>query len=666
MSNADWDDDDPFEEQRAEIENPMKRLFLEYGSNYTGAAIIGVIASFFARILDLLPALMLGVAIDAVIRQEIPYAEAFPVGGWIVAPYVPDGRLAQFWLTIGIIAGAFLCSAVFHWTRNWGFNTFAQNVQHDIRTDTYDEMQRLDMGFFADKQTGEMMSILSNDVNRLEKFLNDGMNSLFRLLVMVLGIGGLLFAINRQLALIALLPVPLIALFTYLFIQTIQPKYAEVRSTVGKVNSRLENNLGGIQVIKSSTTEEYESERVEDVSRDYFDANWGAIRTRIKFFPGLRVLAGIGFVITFLVGGLWVISGPPGPFSGELSTGMFVVFILYTQRFIWPMAQFGQIINMYQRARASSERIFGLMDEPNRVGEEPNAPDLEVTEGRVEYDDVSFSYGNHEAERPMGESTEERPDSGDGEMILENIDFTVDGGETLALVGPTGAGKSTVLKLLLRMYDVDEGAIRIDGQNVENVTLRSLRESLGYVSQDTFLFYGSVEENITYGTFDASREDVIEAAKMAEAHEFIENLPEGYDTEVGERGVKLSGGQRQRLSIARAILKDPDILVLDEATSDVDTETEMLIQRSIDELAADRTTFAIAHRLSTIKDADQILVLEGGEIVERGTHDELLANGGLYSHLWGVQAGEIDELPEEFIERAQRRQARTEVEQTDD
>ncbi|QCS43845.1 ABC transporter ATP-binding protein [Natrinema versiforme] len=647
MSGADWDEDDPFEEQREEIENPMKRLFLEYGSNYKGAAVVGVIASIFARVLDLLPALMLGVALDAVIRQDIPYAEAFPVGGGLVAPYVPEGRLAQFWLTIGIIAGAFFLSAIFHWTRNWGFNTFAQNVQHDIRTDTYDEMQRLDMGFFADKQTGEMMSILSNDVNRLEKFLNDGMNSLFRLLVMVLGIGGLLLAINWQLALVALLPVPLIAVFTYLFIQTIQPKYAQVRSTVGKVNSRLENNLGGIQVIKSSTTESYESDRVEDVSRQYFDANWGAIRTRIKFFPGLRVLAGIGFVITFLVGGLWVISGPPGPFSGTLSNGMFVVFILYTQRFIWPMAQFGQIINMYQRARASSARIFGLMDEPNRVGEEPDAPDLAVTEGRVEYDDVSFGYD-------------------EDERILEDIDFTVDGGETLALVGPTGAGKSTVLKLLLRMYDVDEGEIRVDGQNVQDVTLRSLRESLGYVSQDTFLFYGSVEENIKYGTFDADREDVIEAAKMAEAHEFIENLPEGYDTEVGERGVKLSGGQRQRISIARAILKDPDILVLDEATSDVDTETEMLIQRSIDDLAEDRTTFAIAHRLSTIKDADQVLVLEGGEIVERGTHEELLENGGLYSHLWGVQAGEIDELPEEFIERAQRRQARTEVDAGDD
>jgi ATP-binding cassette subfamily B protein len=216
------------------------------------------------------------------------------------------------------------------------------------------------------------------------------------------------------------------------------------------------------------------------------------------------------------------------------------------------------------------------------------------------------------------------------------------------------------------MYDVDEGAIEVDGQDLREVTIPSLRRQIGYVSQDTFLFYGTVEENITYGTFDASREDVVEAAKMAEAHEFIQNLPDGYDTEVGERGVKLSGGQRQRISIARAILKDPALLVLDEATSDVDTETEMLIQRSIDELAEDRTTFAIAHRLSTIKDADQILVLEDGRVAERGTHDALIANDGLYAHLWGVQAGEIDELPEEFVERAKNRENRIEVDQDDD
>jgi len=646
MSSVEWEEDDPFEEQREKVENPMKRLFLEYGRDYVPQVSVGILASVFARLLDLLPPLMLGIALDAIFRGEAPFDEQIPL---VLLPdaWLPTAQAEQFWFTIAVLVGAFTFGAAFHWVRNWGFNAFAQNIQHDVRTDTYDKMQRLNMEFFSDKQTGEMMSILSNDVNRLERFLNDGMNSVFRLAVMVLGISVLLFWINWQLALVALLPVPVIAGFTYLFIRTIQPKYAEVRSTVGKMNSRLENNLGGIQVIKSSNTEPYESDRVDDVSMDYFDANWDAIRTRIKFFPALRVLAGIGFVLTFVVGGLWVFQGPPGPFTGELSEGMFVVFILYTQRFIWPMAQFGQIINMYQRARASSARIFGLMDEPSRLAEDPNAEELVVDDGDVVYDGVSFGY--------------------DEETIVSDIDFEVEGGETLALVGPTGAGKSTVLKLLLRMYDVDDGSIRIDGQNVRDVTLKSLRRSIGYVGQSSYLFYGTVRENITYGTFEATDEEVREAARAAEAHEFIQNLPDGYDTMVGERGVKLSGGQRQRVTIARAVLKDPDILVLDEATSDVDTETEMLIQRSLDRLTAERTTFAIAHRLSTIKDADTILVLEGGEIVERGTHAELLDNGGLYAHLWGVQAGEIDELPQEFIDRAQERTARLiEDAETDD
>jgi ATP-binding cassette subfamily B protein len=642
MSGIDWEDDDPFEDQRDEIENPMRRLFSEYGSDYKFPVSIGIVASAFARILDLLPPLMLGVAIDAVFLETVPYHEAFPFGGGFIESIAPGTQEGQFWFTIAVVAGAFLFGAIFHWTRNWGFNSFAQNIQHDVRTDTYDKMQRLNMDFFADKQTGEMMSVLSNDVNRLERFLNDGMNSLFRMSVMVVAIGVVLFAFNWQLALVALVPVPLIALFTYVFIRIIQPKYAEVRSTVGKVNSRLENNVGGIKVIKSSTTEDYESDRVEDVSFGYLEANWDAIRTRIKFFPGLRLIAGLGFAITFIVGGLWVLRGTaPGPLTGNLREGTFVVFIIYTQRFIWPMAQFGQIINMYQRARASSARIFGLMDEPHRVAEAEGATELDITAGTVEYDDVTFGYGD--------------------EPVVEDIEFTVGSGETVALVGPTGAGKSTVLKLLLRLYDVDDGVIRVDGTDIRETTIRSLRQSMGYVSQDTYLFYGTVEQNITYGTFDATREEVVEAAKMAEAHAFVQNLPDGYDTEVGERGVKLSGGQRQRLSIARAILRDPDILILDEATSDVDTETEMLIQRSIDELAADRTTFAIAHRLSTIKDADEILVLEDGKIVERGTHTDLLDNDGLYAHLWGVQAGEIDELPQEFIERAARRQARTDA-----
>ncbi|WP_267641834.1 ABC transporter ATP-binding protein [Haloarchaeobius amylolyticus] len=636
------EDDDPFEEQREQAENAMKRLFLEYGSKNRLAFVVGLLSSVVARLLDLIPTVMLTLAIDAIFRDEQAFTLLFVPDAWL-----PQTEAGQLWLSAGLIAFGFFGGAAFHWTRNWGWNSFAQHIQHDIRTDTYDKMQRLNMDFFADKQTGEMMSILSNDVNRLERFLNEGMNSAFRLSVMVVGIAGILFYWNWQLAIVTVGVVPLIALFTYKFVQTIQPKYADVRSSVGKLNSRLENNLGGVQVIKTSNTEDYESDRVDDVSNDYFEANWDAIDTRIKFFPGLRVLAGVGYVITFLIGGLWVFATAngnpaPGPFTGTLSVGEFTGFILLSQQFIWPMAQFGMIINMYQRARASAERIFGLMDEPSRIEEDPDADDLVVDDGDVVYDDVTFGYDEEET-------------------IIEEVSFEVEGGETLALVGPTGAGKSTVLKLLLRMYDVDEGSISIDDQDLRGVTIQSLRKHIGYVSQDTFLFYGTVEENITYGTFDASREEVVEAAKMAEAHDFIQNLPEGYDTEVGERGVKLSGGQRQRLSIARAILKDPEILVLDEATSDVDTETEMLIQRSIDELAADRTTFAIAHRLSTIKDADKILVLEDGRIKERGTHEELLSNDDLYAHLWGVQAGEIDELPEEFIERAQQRQARTEV-----
>jgi len=640
-------DDDPFEEQREQAENPMKRLFMEYGVENKLAFVVGLLSSIVARLLDLVPPVILVMTLDTTFAPDgsQQYSLWLVPQGWL--PTEPAGQLV---LSATLIAVGFFGGAGFHWTRNWGWNSFAQHIQHAVRTDTYDKMQRLNMDFFADKQTGEMMSILSNDVNRLERFLNDGMNSAFRLSVMVLGIAGILFYYNWQLAFVTLVVVPLIGYTTYKFVSIIQPKYADVRSSVGQLNSRLENNLGGVQVIKTYNTEDFESERVDDVSQDYYDANWGAITTRIKFFPALRVLAGVGFVVTFFVGGVWVfetLNGNPGPwfFTGTLSPGEFVGFILLSQRFIWPMAQFGQIINMYQRARASSERIFGLMDEPSQIAEDPNAADLTIDDGNVVYDDVSFGY--------------------DEETIVEDISFDVDGGDTLALVGPTGAGKSTVLKLLLRMYDVDEGAIEIDGQDLRDVSIPSLRQHIGYVSQDTFLFYGTVAENITYGTFDADREEVIEAAKMAEAHEFIQKLPEGYDTEVGERGVKLSGGQRQRISIARAILKDPELLVLDEATSDVDTETEMLIQRSIDELAEDRTTFAIAHRLSTIKDADQIVVLEDGRVVERGTHEALIGNDGLYAHLWGVQAGEIDELPEEFVERAKNRENRVEVENDD-
>ncbi|MFC6756442.1 ABC transporter ATP-binding protein [Halomicroarcula sp. GCM10025894] len=630
-------DDDAFEDARERVDRPMWRLFTDYGKGQRLAFVIGLISSIFARMLDLLPPLLLALAIDAVIEDNTRYNLLFVPDAWI-----PASTTGQLWLTAGLIAASFGFGAIFHYARNWGWNKFAQHVQHAVRTDTYETMQRLNMEFFADKQTGEMMSVLSNDVNRLQKFLNDGLNSSSRLIIMVLGIAAYLFWINWQLALVALLPVPLIAVFTKWFIETIQPKYADVRASVGSLNSRLENNLSGIQIIKTANTESYEADRVEDSSQDYLDANWDAIGTRITFFPGLRLVSGLGFVVTFVLGGLIVIGQAPGFFSLELTTGGFVAFIIYTQRFVWPMAQFGQVINMYQRAYASAERVFGLMETPGRLDEATEAPPLSVSDGAVAYDDVTFGYG-------------------EDEPVLDDVSFTVDGGDTVALVGPTGAGKSTVMKLLLRMYDPDDGAVRIDGQDLRDVQITSIRRAIGYVSQETFLFYGTVRDNIAYGTFDATDEEIRQAAEAAEAHQFVRNLPDGYETMVGERGVKLSGGQRQRIAIARAMLKDPDILVLDEATSDVDTETEMLIQRSLDELTADRTTFAIAHRLSTIKDADTILVLEDGRIVERGSHDDLLAADGLYANLWAVQAGEIDELPEEFVQRAIRRRAQTDA-----
>ncbi len=641
-------EDDPFEEQRERAANPMRRLFGEYGRPYTGQFVIGVVSSVAARSLDLLPPLLLGVAIDAIFltgAQERPLDLPLVRDAWL--PNGPDavflgfaGEEAQFAFLVAGVAAAYGIGAVFHYIRNWGWNSFAQNVQHDVRTDTYDHMQRLNMSFFEDKQTGELMSVLSNDVNRLEQFLNDGLNTASRLVLMVVGIAALLIWFNLSLAAVALLPVPVIAGFTYLFVKRIQPKYAEVRKSVGTVNSRLENNLGGIAVIKSSNTEKYEEERVDDVSRSYFDANWDAIQTRITFFPALRVLAGVGFTLTFVIGGLWVLRGsPPLPLlSGELSAGIFVMFVLYTQRFIWPLAQFGQIVNTYQRARASSERVFGLMDEVGRLEADADAADLTVSDSTVNYDDVSFGY--------------------EGETVLSDVSFTAGSGETVALVGPTGAGKSTALKLLLRMYDVDEGSIQVDGQDVRDVTPWSLRAATGYVSQDTFMFYGTVRENVAYGAFGATDAEVEAATRAAEAHRFVRNLPDGYDTMVGERGVKLSGGQRQRLAIARAILRDPEILILDEATSDVDTETEMLIQRSLDELTADRTTLVVAHRLSTVRNADRIVVLDEGQVVEEGTHEELLAEDGLYANLWGVQAGEIDDLPDQFVERSRERGAR--------
>jgi len=616
-------------EERIEgVDKPLVRTFREYGMPRVHWFVAAVAMNFLARMSSLVPPLVLGTAIDSVFNDTGAYSLPLVPNAWL-----PSDPEAQFWFSVALIVGSFVATAVFTWGQGITSDIFAHRSLHAVRVDAFRKMQSLDMTFFDAQETGEALSILNNDASNLERFLDDALKNGVRLIVMVLAIAAILVSLNWQLALVTLVGVPLMAIFTIWFSREVSPRYDAVRSSIGDLNNRLENSLGGMQLVKTSNTESFETDRVAEASWNFYSTNISVLKLVFVYQPGMRLLAGMAFVATFVVGGLWLFSGPPLFFTGTLSTGEFVVFIFMTQRFINPLAQISNIIDWFQNARASGKRVFGLMDTEIRIKDAPDATELGEVDGHVEYEDVSFGYESED------------------EYVLEDVSLTAESGDTVAFVGPTGAGKSTALKLLMRLYDVDEGVVRVDGHDVRDVTLASLRESIGYVSQESYLFDGTIAENIRYGRFDADREEIIEAAKAAEAHQFIEELPDGYDTRVGERGVLLSGGQRQRLSIARTVLQDPEILILDEATSAVDTETEVLIQRSLDRLAADRTTFVIAHRLSTVTDAEQIIVLEDGQVAERGTHDELLEEDGLYANLWGIQAGEIDDLPDEFVER---------------
>ncbi|HSD68063.1 MAG TPA: ABC transporter ATP-binding protein [Woeseiaceae bacterium] len=576
---------------------------LRYARGFRRRIVFASLCSIMNKLFDVMPEILIGIAIDVVVRQE----SSFIAELGITDPKLQLGLLGGLTLVIWILESLFEYLYLILW-RN-----LAQNLQHEMRLDAYGHVQKLDLAYFEDRSTGNLVTILNDDVNQLERFLNGGANDLIQVGTTVIAVGAVFFAISPLIALLAFTPIPVIVFGAFYFQRRAQPLYAEVRERVGNLGARLSANISGITTIKSFATENFEAERIKLDSGAYLDANRKAIAISSAFIPLIRMAILAGFIATFLIGG-WM------TLNGTLNVGAYGVLVFLTQRLLWPLTNLAETVDLYERAMASSRRILDLIETPVSIRDRANAMQLSAVRGRIEFRHVNFAYGR-------------------SDRVLHDINLIVEAGSTVAFVGQTGSGKSTLIKLLLRFYQPDSGVILIDGQPIDAVSLDSLRRRIGLVSQDVFLFQGTIRENIAYGSPDATPEQIRAAAEAAEVTEFIARLPQGYDTVVGERGQKLSGGERQRLSIARALLKDPPILVLDEATSAVDNETEAAIQRSLERISHSRTTLVIAHRLSTIANADCIHVLDEGRIVESGIHADLLGKSGIYAALWSVQTG---------------------------
>nr|WP_273424810.1 ABC transporter ATP-binding protein [Halomonas sp.] len=576
---------------------------LRYAKGYRRQSISAKICSIITKLFDIAPEILIGVAIDVVVNQE----NSFVARLGFESPQEQITILAV--LTFFIWAGESLFEYLFQIL----WRNLAQRLQADMRQDTYEHAQRLDMAFFESKSSGQLVATMNDDVNQLERFLDGGANALIQVEVTVVAVGAVFYVLSPRIARHAITPIPLIIWGAFFFQRKAGPLYSDVREKVGDLASRLSNNLSGIATIKSFTSEAREAERLRDASEAYVEANRRAIKVSSAFIPVIRMAILAGFLATFTVGGMMAL-------NGSLNVGAYGVLVFLTQRLLWPLTGLAQVIDLFERAMASTKRILDLLEVPITVKDDSTTPLTAPVKGDVRFEAVSFQY---EA----------------SQVGVNGVDLHVSAGNTLALVGATGSGKSTLIKLLLRFYDPASGRVLVDGQPITDVSMHSLRQAIGLVSQDVYLFEGSIRDNIAYGQPDADDAAIIDAAKTAEAWSFIETLPQGLDTPVGERGVRLSGGQRQRLSLARALLKDPPILVLDEATSAVDNETEAAIQRSLKRIAHGRTVIMIAHRLSTIVHADEIVVIEKGQVAERGTHASLLAADGHYAAQWRVQTG---------------------------
>ncbi|MCP5099606.1 MAG: ABC transporter ATP-binding protein [Chloroflexi bacterium] len=590
--------------------HPMVRL-MRYAKTYQMRVVWATLFSILNRLMDLTPPVLIGAAVDVVVSQENSILSQFGI----------TNTSTQLTILAIITVFVWLGESVFEYLFSILWRNLAQSLQHDLRITAYNHVQNLDMGYFEDQSTGGLMAVLNDDINQLERFLDSGANDMIQLVTTVITISSLFLFTVPTVSWMAILPMPFVLWGSLWFQKKLAPRYAKVRERVGMLNSQLANNLGGIATIKSFTSEAHEVARIGRESDLYSESNRDAIVLSSAFVPIIRMLIVAGFAAIMIYGGRLVL-------AGQLNVGVYSVLIFMTQRLLWPMTRLGTMLDLYQRAMASAARILDLLDVQPQIHDGAVGLPLDGISGDVRFEQVSFQYGVRN-----GRSTPNQP------TVIQNLSFHIRAGETAAFVGATGAGKSTVIKLMLRFYDVTSGQVCLDGHDLRTLRRADLRGAIGLVSQDVYLFHGTVLENIAYGSFDASMDEIIAAAKIAEAHEFIQALPDRYDTIVGERGQKLSGGQRQRISIARAVLKDPPVLILDEATSSVDNETEAAIQRSMEKIAIGRTTIVIAHRLSTVRNADRIFVLEQGQLREQGQHDDLVKDDGIYASLWRVQTG---------------------------